>query len=123
MTLSTTYVILSVMKYKAVTIVQQDKALRMFLANIQKIRKKIRVIYLFGSRARKTFRPDSDYDILVVVNDKMIKDKLYDVTVDIFCETNADISLKILKKEDFEKLKTLRTPFIENVTREGIRIG
>jgi len=105
------------------TIVQQDPVLRMFLEGIQIIKKKIKGIYLFGSRARKTFRPDSDYDLLVVVEDKAIKDKLYDITVDIFCKTNADISLKILKVDDFKKLKTLATPFIENILKEGIRIG
>lgn len=104
------------------TIVQQDRILRMFLENVKKL-KEIEEIYLFGSRTRKTFRPDSDYDLLVVVKDKTVKDKLYDITVDIFCKTNVDISLKILKKTDFEKLTTLQTPFIENVLKEGIKIA
>jgi len=61
--------------------------------------------------------------LLIVAEDKTIKTRLYDLVVDIFCETGADISLKIFKKDDFERLKNLGTPFIENVTKEGIRIA
>jgi predicted nucleotidyltransferase len=111
------------MNNQSTVIAQQDPVLKMFLENIQAINGRIERVYLFGSRARKTFRPDSDYDLLIVVEDKSIKDKVYDITIDIFCKTNADISLKIIKKEDFEKLKILPTPFIENVITEGIRIA
>jgi len=108
---------------QSAVIATKDPVLRMFLENIHVINGRIERIYLFGSRARKTFRPDSDYDLLIVVEDKSIKDKLYDIAVDIFCKTNADISLKIIKKVDFEKLKNLPTPFIENIITEGIRIA
>lgn len=100
----------------------QDPVLQMFLEGVKKFRE-IVSIYLFGSRARETFRPDSDYDLLVVTEDKKIKDKLYDLAVDILCETGADISLKIFKKEDFERLRFLSTPFIENVLKEGKKIA
>jgi len=100
-----------------------DLVLKMFLEGIKEFKKEIISIYLFGSRARQTFRHDSDYDLLIVAEDKTIKNRLYDLVVDIFCETGADISLKIFKKDDFERLKNLGTPFIENVTKEGIRIA
>lgn len=100
-----------------------DPPLQMFLNGVKEFKKEIVSIYLFGSRARQTYRPDSDYDLLVVTEDKTIKDKLYDLVVDIFCKTEADISLKIFKKDDFEKLKFLSTPFIENVLKEGKRIA
>jgi len=100
----------------------QDPVLKMFLEGAKKFREVVS-IYLFGSRARETFRPDSDYDLLIVTEDKKIKDKLYDLAVNIFCETGADISLKIFKKEDFERLRFLSTPFIENVLKEGKRIA
>ena len=100
----------------------KDPVLQMFLDGAKKL-KEIVTVYLFGSRARETFRPDSDYDLLVVTEDKKIKDELYDLAVDIFCKTGADISLKIFKKEDFEKLRFLEMPFIENVLKEGKRIA
>lgn len=100
-----------------------DPVLQMFLDGVKRYKKEIVSIYLFGSRARRTFRPDSDYDLLIVAKNKSIRDKLYDLAVDIFCKTGADISLKIFKKDDFEKLKFLATPFIENVLKEGKRVA
>lgn len=100
-----------------------DPALQMFLDGVKKFQIKIILIYLFGSRAREICRPDSDYDLLVVAEDKSIKDRLYDLAVDIFCKTGADISLKIFNKEEFDRLKFLGAPFIENVLEEGKRIA
>lgn len=100
-----------------------DPPLQMFLDEVKEFKKEIISIYLFGSRARQTYRPDSDYDLLIVAEDKAIKDKLYELAVDIFCKTGADISLKIFKKDDFERLKFLSTPFIESVLKEGERIA
>lgn len=116
------HVLLKKMKY-SLNSHTLDPALQMFLNGVKEFRKEIISIYLFGSRARQTYRPDSDYDLLVIAKDKTKKDKLYDLAVDIFCKTGADISLKIFKKEDFEKLKILATPFIENVLKEGRRIA
>lgn len=100
-----------------------DSPLKLLVDGVAKFGKKIESVYLFGSRARGVFRSDSDYDILIVTEDKSIKDPLYDLAVDIFCETGADISLKIMKKRDFERLKYLSFPFIENVLNEGKRIA
>lgn len=101
----------------------KDRVLLMFLEGIKEINKDIETIILFGSRARKTFRPDSDYDLLVVVKNKAIRDRLYDIAVDVFCKTGADISLKIFKKDDFDRAKSIPTPFMENVLKEGLRVG
>ena len=80
---------------------------------------------MFGSRARGNARPDSDYDLLLIVprKDRPLKDKLYDAAVDVFTESGADISLKIVKETDFERMKTISLPFILNVIKEGIKIG
>lgn len=94
-----------------------------FLNKAKDVESKILAVYLFGSRARETHRPDSDYDLLIVVKDKSIKEKLYDAAVDTYCDIGADISLKIIKQEQFQRLKKLSTPFIENVLKEGIKIA
>ena len=82
-------------------------------------------IYLFGSRVRGTFRPDSDYDLLIVVpkKDIIFKGCLYDAAVEVLLQTGADISLKIIEKNEFDRLARLSAPFIENVLREGQKIG
>lgn len=64
---------------------------------------------------------------------KMIKDrenvnqnlrkKLYNLVMDVLLDTGRLISLKIFKKEEFERFCKLETPFVENVLKEGIKIG
>ena len=103
-----------------------DTVLSQFISRIKNLKKKIKASYLFGSRARGTERPDSDYDLLLVVTQDFSlsdKDKLYDGVMDILLETGRLISLKIFKEREFQRLRELETPFIENVLREGIKIG
>lgn len=104
---------------------EYEEIVSKFLSRIKNLRPRIGSIYLFGSHARGTARPDSDYDLLLVVpkKDKNLKDKLYDAAVDIFMDTGADISLKIVKKDDFDRLSSLSAPFVENVLKEGVKLG
>ncbi len=85
----------------------------------------IKDIYLFGSRCRDDWRPDSDYDILIVLEqkDRGIISRLYDIVMDILIDTGRLISLKIFVEEEFNRLKSIPTPFMENVMKEGIRLG
>jgi predicted nucleotidyltransferase len=111
------------MVHKKVDNVRLDRVLKMFIKEIRSLATKIDSIYLFGSRVKKTFRPDSDYDLLVVVTDKTIRDRLYEIAVDVFCRTEADISLKIVKRADFNSMKRIGMPFIANVLKEGLKIA
>ncbi|MEW5766368.1 MAG: nucleotidyltransferase domain-containing protein [bacterium] len=56
-----------------------DKVIALFLERIQDFRDEIDTIYLFGSQVRGTARPNSDYDLLIVIpqKDRRLKDKLY----------------------------------------------
>ncbi|MBI5701426.1 nucleotidyltransferase domain-containing protein [Candidatus Saganbacteria bacterium] len=96
-----------------------------FLDRISALRPSISSMYLFGSHARGTARPDSDYDILIVApkKNKELKSKLYDAVMDIELEKGADISLKVLKQDQFDRLREFNTPFIKNVLKEGIKIA
>ena len=80
---------------------------------------------LFGSRARDNFRPDSDYDILIVLKEKnrSVIDRLYDIVMDILLETGRLVSLKIFSSEEFDRLRAIPTPFMKNVLEEGKRLG
>jgi len=42
----------------------------MFLEGIRPVRDEISDLYLFGSRARGDWRPDSDFDLLVIVPER-----------------------------------------------------
>lgn len=104
----------------------RDRTLQEFLDRLATQKKKIVTIYLFGSRARGQERPDSDYDLLLVVReDFSLKDKgkIYDVVLDILLKTGRLISLKIFRQVEFDRLSFMGTPFTTNVLREGIKIG
>lgn len=102
-----------------------DFIVNKFLSLTSPIKEQIKEIYLFGSRCRHNWRPDSDYDILVVLikKDKELISKLYDAAIDILLETGKLVSLKIFTYAEFNRLKSIPTPFMENVLTEGIKIG
>jgi predicted nucleotidyltransferase len=102
-----------------------DKIVSEFVAKISAHSGQIRHMYLFGSRSRDDWRPDSDYDILIVLKDKetRIIDSLYDTVMDLLLSTGRLISLKIFSEEEFDCLKSIPTPFVTNVLMEGKEVG
>ncbi|MEJ2696149.1 MAG: nucleotidyltransferase domain-containing protein [Candidatus Sulfobium sp.] len=86
--------------------------------------KGIREIYLFGSRCRDDWRPDSDYDLLLVVEKKErgTISMLYDIVMEILLDTGRLVSLKIFTVSDFKRLRAIPTPFMEQILKEGIRL-
>ena len=83
------------------------------------------VSYLFGSRARGDFRPDSDWDILILVDQlkvsNEIEDKFRDELYDIELETGQIISTFIYPKNYWENT-LLYSPLYKNVLNEGIQL-
>ena len=103
-----------------------DHILQRFLAATSPVRKKIVTMRLFGSRATGEERPDSDYDLCLVVSEDFSpadKDVLYDIVMDILLDTGRLVSLKIFRQQAFERLRSLQTPFIQHVLTQGIAIG
>ena len=101
-----------------------DLVIKRFLELIKPVNGNLKDLYLFGSRCRSDWRPDSDYDVLVLLDhkDRQIIDKLYDAVMDILFETGRLISLKIFTVSEFNRLRSIPTPFISQVMKEGIRI-
>lgn len=102
-----------------------DEIIKKFLPLVSPLKPYIKEIHLFGSRCRDNWRPDSDYDIMIVLETKnrVIIDKLYDIVMDILLETGKLISLKIFTAAEYERLSSIPTPFMQNVLKEGIKIG
>jgi len=105
---------------------EADPIVRRFLERSRAISDKLVAVYLFGSRARGTARPDSDYDVALVVTDSFSladKDVLYDAVMDILLETGRLVSLKVFNVAEFQRLRALRTPFTQHLVTEGFQVG
>ncbi len=103
----------------------QDMVLEDFLARIGPVRPKIRRLVLFGSRARGTHMLDSDYDLLISVDEKedALLDSLYEAVMDVLLAHGRLVSLKVFTQKEFARLKALKTPFMQHVEKEGIALG
>ena len=81
-------------------------------------------VILFGSQARGDARPDSDWDLLILLNKrkKIFEDE--DIYGYPFAEMGLKyktyISVKIYTVNDWKKRKF--TPFYKNIIQEGIEI-
>ncbi|HLP75129.1 MAG TPA: nucleotidyltransferase domain-containing protein [Bacteroidales bacterium] len=81
--------------------------------------------YLFGSRARGDNRPDSDWDILILVNDQFvtneIDDKFRNDLYKIEVESGQIISILIYPK-DYWKNTLKITPLYKTIIKEGVKL-
>jgi len=101
-----------------------DEVIKKFVEGINPVKEKVKLMYLYGSRTRDDWKPDSDYDILIVLEkkDRKVISTLYDSVIDILISTGRLISLKIFT-EEYNRLSSIPTPFMSNVLKEGISIG
>lgn len=82
-------------------------------------------VYLYGSRARKTARKQSDWDILILLNipkvsfelEKRLIDELYEIEI----ETGEVISPLIYSKNEWNERFGI-TPLFEKINHDGIRV-
>ena len=81
--------------------------------------------FLFGSRARGDNRKDSDWDILILIdNNKVtneIEDNFRDELYNIELESGQIISTFIYSK-DYWKSTLIYSPLYKNITMEGIKL-
>ncbi len=98
---------------------------------IQLIRQKVNEIdktaevILYGSRARGDNKPDSDWDVMILLNRKNV-DKKTEQTfrhnlLDIELEIGVPISVFVYSKSDWEG-KYSMTPLFRRIKKEGILI-
>jgi len=81
-------------------------------------------VILYGSRARGDNNPESDWDILILVDsvvdldyERLFRHKLYELEL----ETGEAFSISLYNSDNW-KSQHWMTPLFYNVSREGIRI-
>jgi uncharacterized protein (UPF0332 family)/predicted nucleotidyltransferase len=84
----------------------------------------VRDIILFGSKARSDGHPDSDVDLLVVLENptKEQSDTVGDIMFDIMFGRGVDLSAITFSHEEATRAQELGTPLMRNVAEEGIII-
>jgi len=82
-------------------------------------------IILYGSRARGNAVEDSDFDLLILVNEpvhwkteRILGDLLYNLEL----ETGKLLSLQLITRAKWNSPMFQAMPFRQNVTREGVTI-
>ncbi|MBI2149359.1 MAG: nucleotidyltransferase domain-containing protein [Acidobacteria bacterium] len=102
-----------------------DPTLKAFLAGLAGVRSRIEKVILFGSRVRGDEKPYSDYDVLIVVDERErdILDAVHDAVMDALLATGRLVSPKVYRRRDFDRFSAIPTPFFKNVLKEGIPLG
>ena len=100
-----------------------EKIISEFTVKIREIFKyRIKKIILFGSRARKDYKDDSDYDFLIVVDKKDIelRETISRIAADIG-EKYSVLIAPVIRSEDIYE-KSINSPFQLIINEEGIII-
>lgn len=104
-----------------------QQLIQQYVSNIHDIYgSHLRQIILYGSYARGDFRPDSDIDIMILldlsdVDIKKYRHQLSDMTFDFNMDYDVDIK-PIAKSEEHYHKWVDNYPFYSNVNREGVRL-
>jgi len=100
-----------------------DELINLFADTLRKLLgSRLKQIILFGSRARGDFSPDSDYDLLIVVDEVTpdIKEMINEVSSDFLYEYDRVFATIPVAENMFKT--SIYNPLYMNVQREGINL-
>ena len=104
-----------------------EKLLKVYREELEKVTDdKIKKVILYGSYARGDFQPDSDVDVMILVDTSLdgvssLERKICDVTYDFNSEHETNIMPVVQSKEHFDYWKNADM-FYRNVEKEGVVI-
>lgn len=102
---------------------QDRAAVQAFLQRLyQDCEHVVQQTFLFGSKARGDSEPDSDIDILVIVQDESwsLRDAISAIAARVSLEYNTLIGPRVIGCERWERMGRERFSFYENIAQEGI---
>jgi predicted nucleotidyltransferase len=85
---------------------------------------KLKGFYLFGSKARGDYDPESDVDIAIIVDelDRELKKKIIDIVVKAEVKYIVVIFSLVLSLQEFTELKNRERRIALDIEREGIQL-
>ena len=91
---------------------------------VKKLGDRLLLLTLYGSKARGDSHPDSDIDLLIVVDHDGwgLSEKIFDEIYEVMDEYDFKlfISMNIFEREEFETYRRHNFSFYRNVKRDGI---
>ncbi len=81
-------------------------------------------ILLIGSYARGEQTDESDIDIVILlkINSKELRNRIYDYLLDFMLEHDLDISLKLIEQNTYQEWKRQAEPLTRSIETEGIEV-
>ncbi len=80
---------------------------------------KLDSIVLYGSLARGDYGMESDIDLLLILKDKKLIEKAYEIGYNVDIKNNSVTSILIYSPEEIRKNIELGSPFAKDVITEG----
>ena len=102
---------------------EEKSVLKQFSSRLRELlRDNLLIFKLFGSRAREEGTNDSDIDIMIVLSDYLLRNKVFDALFSIDPYNELNISPVIYSREEYQKNLELESPFIMEIEKDGISL-
>ncbi len=104
---------------------REQQAIYDFLQRLQhSFGQAVRQMTLFGSKARGDSGPDSDIDILIIMDEESwpLRNSISDIASDVSLEYNLLIDPRVIGRERWERMARENLSLYQNIAREGIPI-
>ncbi len=103
----------------------EQQAIRAFLSKLRlQYPKRIFQAILFGSKSRRDSQPESDIDILLIVDDEdwRFSHAISNIAADVSLEFRLLIDPRVVGRERWERMARENLSLYQNIAREGVPI-